>query len=64
MYSRRTALLLAAGACTLGAQAPKQLLDQLAPRQPAVTIEYTNPFDQSHSEALVDLPPDLKSPVR
>ena len=63
MILRRIALWLAAGASTLGAQAPKQLLEQLAPRLPAVTIEYTNPFDQSHSEALVDLPPGLKAPV-
>jgi pimeloyl-ACP methyl ester carboxylesterase len=57
--------LLAASACLVEAQAPKQLLEQLAP-SPAtklVTIDYTNPFDQSRSEAMVELPKNLSGPA-
>lgn len=63
--SNKVAFLLAAAAGWLSAQAPKQFLDQLAP-SPAtklVTIEYTNPFDQSHGEAMVELPKNLNSPA-
>jgi pimeloyl-ACP methyl ester carboxylesterase len=53
-------LLLAA---TLQAQAPKQLMEQLPPTTPAVTIEYTNPFDQSKGEALVEVPSGRRGPL-
>ena len=58
-------LLLFWGALPVTAQAPRQLLERLAP-SPAtrlVTIQYTNPFDQSPSEALVELPKNLRRPV-
>ena len=54
------ALLIAASAY---AQAPKQLLEALPPTRPPVTIEYTNPFDGSKNEALVDLPEKLRGPA-
>ena len=44
-------------------QAPKQLLEALPPTSKAVTIEYVNPFDQSKSEALVELPGRLDRPL-
>jgi poly(3-hydroxybutyrate) depolymerase len=53
-------LLLAA---TLYAQGPKELMDRYPPKTPAVTIEYTNPFDQSKGEALVEVPAGRKGPM-
>jgi len=50
-------------ASALHAQAPKQLMDALPPKTPAVTIEYTNPFDQSKNEALVEVPPGRSGPL-
>lgn len=59
-----TFLLAASGSCAL-AQAPKKLLDALPPSQSVdlVTIAYTNPFDQSRGEALVEVPKNLRSPA-
>jgi pimeloyl-ACP methyl ester carboxylesterase len=50
-------------ACTSGAQAPRQLTEALPPKTPAVTIEYTNPFDQSKGEALVEVPRGRPGPM-
>ena len=55
-------LLLAAIAASALAQAPKKLLDALPPSQSVdlATIAYTNPFDQSRGEALVEVPKNLR----
>jgi pimeloyl-ACP methyl ester carboxylesterase len=56
------AILLATSAF---AQPPREVCEKLAP-SPAtklVTIAYTNPFDQSRGEALVELPKNLKAPA-
>jgi len=47
------------------AQAPKEYLEASAPRPQTkvVTLTYTNPFDRSAAEALLDLPPKLKGPT-
>jgi pimeloyl-ACP methyl ester carboxylesterase len=62
---KRVAVLLISSACLLGAQGPKELMEKLAPLPTTtlVTIQYTNPFDQSQGEALVDVPKNLKTPV-
>ena len=59
--SKYVPCLLAVSACLVEAQAPRQLLEKMAPLPATklVTIEYTNPFDQSHSEALLELPQKL-----
>ena len=61
----RVALLAVAGVWCAEAQAPRQLIDQLppSPSTKVVTIAYTNPFDQSQGEALVELPRNLQRPV-
>jgi pimeloyl-ACP methyl ester carboxylesterase len=65
MKRRILTALLAASAALLQAQAPKELFEKLAPSPGTrlVTIEYTNPFDQSRSEALVELPKNLSGPA-
>lgn len=61
----RIALLAISGALLLRAQAPEELLEKLAPSATTklATIEYTNPFDHSRGEALVELPKNLSAPV-
>lgn len=58
-------IVLLSSAWPSRAQAPRQLFEKLAPSHGTklVTIDYTNPFDQSRSEALVELPKNLKAPA-
>lgn len=61
--SRKFALLLTVTTLLVHGQLPKQFQDRFPPASKMVTIAYTNPYDQSKGEALVDLPSSLDRPL-
>ena len=61
----RIVLVCAASALCAWGQAPKEFLGQVPPSKSAAwgSIAYTNPYDQSQGEALVEVPKNLKGPA-